>query len=84
MLAPWLCHFGPRGELSVVSLFLIFWVVFLNFWLLDAGIPCFGPQTRILREISSPEPAGKVQNPESRSKIANLFFDMFFMNTMSG
>ena len=38
MLAPWLCHFGPRGELSVVfivfprlSCFLLFFVGFVIF-----------------------------------------------------
>ena len=35
-------------------------VVFPNFWPLDAGILNFWPKIRILREISSPEPAGKV------------------------
>ena len=42
--------------------------VFPIFWSLDAGIGDFWPQIRILREISSLEPAPKVWKPKSRSQ----------------
>ena len=53
-------------------------VVFPNFWALDTGILQIWPNIRILREISSPEPAGKVQNPESRSKNEEIHFEICF------
>ena len=39
---------------------IIFEIVFPEFWPLDAGMLKFWPQIRILREISSLEPAGKL------------------------
>ena len=60
-------------------------VVFPDSWPLDAGFRYFWPQIRILREISSPEPAGKVQNPDSRSKNEEFYLLICFLfTTMSG
>ena len=40
-----------------------------------------GPEIRILREISSPEPAGNVISPQSRPKSGQINFLMcFFLN----
>ena len=47
-------------------------VVFPKFWPLDAQILNFWPQIRILRKISSPEPAGNVIVPESRLKSGQI------------
>ena len=52
--------------------------VFLKFWLLDAGILQFWPQIRILRQKSCLEPAGKLENPSSRSKNAQIYFLICF------
>ena len=47
--------FGPKmAKIKFSNL------VFPIFWPLDAGIEHFGLEIRILREISSPEPAGNV------------------------
>ena len=35
MLAPWLCHFGPRGELPIVFLTVFCEVFWLNFGVLE-------------------------------------------------
>ena len=44
-----------------------------------------GPEIRILREISSPEPAGNGIAPESRSKSGQINFLMcFFLNLFMG
>ena len=43
-------------------------VVLVNFCLQDAGIHQIWPQIQILREISSPEPGGNVQNLNSTSE----------------
>ena len=48
--------------------------VFPNFSLLDAKIGISRPQIRILREISSLEPAGKLENPASRPKNVKTYF----------
>ena len=53
-------------------------LVFRIFWPLDAGIEHFGPEIRILREISFPEPAGNGPAPESRSKSGQINFLMCF------
>ena len=53
-------------------------LVFPNIWPLDAGIGYFWPQIRILREISSLEPAGNVQNPKSRSENDEINFLICF------
>ena len=43
---------------------------FLNFWPLEAGMEYSGPEIRILRKISSPEPAGKPRtNPEKPRRM---------------
>ena len=54
------------------------------FLLLDAGFVNFGPEIQILRKKSSPEPAGNVLVPESRSKCGetNLFY-AFLLSTCS-
>ena len=55
------------------------------FWPLDTGIGYFWPQIRILREISSLEPAGNVQNPKSRSENDEInFSNLFFINPFMG
>ena len=43
-------------------------VVLSNFWPLDANILKCWPQIRILRQKSCLEPAGNLENPESRPK----------------
>ena len=48
-----------------------------------AGFGDFLLQIRSLPEISSPEPAGKVQNPNSRSKNEEIYVFILF-NTRSG
>ena len=47
-------------------------VAFPNVQPLDAGFGYFWPQIQILCEISSPEPAGKVQNPSLGPKMRKL------------
>ena len=49
-------------------------VVFPVFWPLDAGTLKICPKFRILREISSPEPAGKLQNPDFKSQNEEIYF----------
>ena len=44
----------------------------------DAKHDHFGPQIRILREKSSLEPAGKLPNPESRSKYDQTYILITF------
>ena len=54
-------------------------------WPLHTTICTFRPQFRILREISSLEPAPKVKIPESRSEHEEIYFLMcFFLNLFMG
>ena len=58
---------------------------FPNFSPLDAGIPQFGPEIRILREISSSEPDSQVWNRISSLKnLKRYVLTCFFVNSMSG
>ena len=62
-----------------------FRVVFPNFCPLDAGICHFEVLFRILREISSLEPAGKLGNLEARSKNVQINCLMCFLfNPITG
>ena len=55
------------------------------FCLLGSGFSYFWPQIRILREISSLEPAPKVKIPEFRSENDEIYFLMcFFLNLFMG
>ena len=53
-------------------------IVFPMFCLLGSGFGYFWPQIRILREISSLEPAPKVKIPEFRSENDEIYFLMCF------
>ena len=48
-------------------------VGFPNFWPLEVKMEYSGPEIRILREISSPEPAGNVISPQSRLKSGQIW-----------
>ena len=59
--------------------------VFPYFSILDARTEHFWPQIRILRKISSLEPAGNVPNPDSRSENPEInFLKLFFINPIIG
>ena len=63
----------------------MFYVVFPKFWPLDAKILQIWPQIRILRQKSCLEPAGKLENPSSRSKNAQInLLICFFLIRSSG
>ena len=57
----------------------LFYAVFPKFWPLDGRTQRIWPQIRIPRQKSFPEPAGKLENPESRSKSTDFVcFIVFF------
>ena len=56
---------------------------FPDFSLLDTKIGYFWPQIRILREISYPEPAGKLENPASRPNNVKYYVLTCFFFTAS-
>ena len=55
----------------------LFQSVFPIFWPLDGGMEYSGPEIRILRKISSPEPAGNVREASGSRQNVHFFSRLF-------